>query len=148
MMIVNVRPRTRGVRFYNPVFDGFLRDFLRDEAAVKTTTATFNPNVNVLETADAFKIEVAAPGFDKTDFTVSTEKEVLTIAAKKENKEEQNGTLHRKEFAYNTFERTFRLPEIIELEAIEANYLNGILTVTLPKKEVAKTQPAKKIEIA
>ena len=146
MMIVNVKHRTRGVRFYNPAFNGFLRDLLRDEPAA-STVATSTPSINVLETAEHFKIEVAAPGFDKTDFNVSTEKNVLTIAAKKEVNNEPNGTLRRKEFSYNAFERTFRLPDTIDAAAIGASYVNGILNVTLPKKEEAKEKPAKKIEI-
>lgn len=146
MMIVNVRPRTRGVRFYNPAFNGFLRDVLRDEPSV-SPAATSNPSINVLETAEHFKIEVAAPGFDKSDFNVSTEKNVLTLAAKKEGNNEPNGTLRRKEFSYSAFERTFRLPDTIDAAAIEASYVNGILTVTLPKRDEAKEKPAKKIEI-
>ncbi|MFN7116607.1 MAG: Hsp20/alpha crystallin family protein [Saprospiraceae bacterium] len=147
MMIVNVRPRTRGIRFYNPVLEGFVRDVLRESAPVKTV-AKATPSVNVLETADHFKIEVAAPGFDKADFNVSTEKDVLTIAANKASNDETNGTLRRKEFTYNNFERTFRLPDTIEVDAIDASYNNGILNVILPKKEAAKEKPAKKIEIA
>ena len=147
MMIVNVRPRTRGIRFYNPVLEGFVRDVLRESAPVKTV-AKATPSVNVLETADHFKIEVAAPGFDKADFNIRTEKDVLTIAANKASNDETNGTLRRKEFTYNNFERTFRLPDTIEVDAIDASYNNGILNVILPKKEAAKEKPAKKIEIA
>jgi HSP20 family protein len=143
-MLVNVKPRTRGVRFYNPDFDRALNAFFRTETPTNGNTNS-NPAVNVLETADNFKIEVAAPGFDKSDFNVTTEKDVLTIAAKKELNKEVDGTLRRKEFSYNEFKRTFRLPETLNAEAIEATYTNGILTVTLPK--VVEVPSTKKIEI-
>lgn len=144
MIVLNVRPRTQGVRFYNPVFDRALSDFYRN-ATPASGVAKNNPAVNVSETTEAFKIELAAPGFDKGDFNVSTEKDVLTIAAKKEVNNDENGTLRRKEFSYNEFKRTFRLPENVNIETIEAVYVNGILTVTLPKVVVAPT--VKKVEI-
>lgn len=146
-MIVNVRPRTRGVRFYNPNFDRTLNAFFRNE--LPNTNGNGNsknsPAVNVLETAENFKIEVAAPGFDKADFNVSTEKDVLTIAAKKATSEENNATLRRKEFGFTEFTKTFQLPETVNAEAIEAAYNNGILTVTLPK--VVEVPTTKRIEI-
>lgn len=144
-MILNVKPRTSGVRFYNPVFDRAVNEFFQNETP-KNSSVLGNPAVNVLETAENFKIEVAAPGFDKTNFEVSTEKAVLTIAAKKETTEETNGTLRRKEFGFTEFKRTFQLPENVNAEAIEAAYTNGILTVTLPKSVEVPT--TKKIEIA
>jgi len=147
MMIVNVKPRTRGVRYSNPSFDRILQDFFRDDTSFNGVTKN-NPPVNILETAENFKIEVAAPGFDKANFSVNTEKEVLTIAAKKEVNNEAAGTLRRKEFSYSEFQRTFRLPDTVNQDAIEANYVNGVLTVTLPKKEETKDKAAKKIEIA
>lgn len=146
MMIVNVRPRTRGVRFYNPSFDRVLNELFRNELPTTNGNTKNAPATNVLETTENFKIEVAAPGFDKTDFSVSTEKDVLTIAAKKENTEEANATLRRKEFSYNEFKRTFQLPETVNADAIEAIYNNGILSVTLPK--IVEVPAKKKIEIA
>ncbi len=146
MMLVKVNPRTSGVRFHNPVFDRVLSDFFRNEAPTNSLVKN-NPAVNVSETAEAFKIEVAAPGFEKADFNVNTEKEVLTIAAKKENTQEsENGTLRRKEFGYSEFKRTFQLPETVNAEAIEAAYVNGILTVTLPKQAEVEI-PVKQIAI-
>jgi HSP20 family protein len=143
MMILNAKPRTQGVRFYNPVFDRALQDFFQTPAngSVKT-----NPAVNIYETDAHFSLEVAAPGFDKADFNVTTEKEVLTIAAQKTGNEETTGTLRRKEFGLTEFKRTFHLPENVNAEAIEATYVNGILTVKLPKVVVMPT--LKKIEIA
>jgi HSP20 family protein len=120
-----------------------LNELLRNETPVNAV-AKNNQAVNVSETTEAFKIEVAAPGFDKTNFNVTSEKDVLTIAATKEANNTENGTLRRKEFNYNEFKRTFRLPENVNTEAIEAAYVNGILTVTLPK---VVAPAAKKVEI-
>lgn len=147
MMIVKVKPRTNGVRFYNPTFERSLQHFFNEELPFSATVKNF-PAVNVLENAENFKIEVAAPGFDKADFNVSTEKDILTISAKKTVNNEIADTLRRKEFSYNEFERTFRLPKTVDADAIEASYVNGVLTVTLPKKEEAKEKPAKQIEVA
>lgn len=146
MMIVNVKPRVNGVRFYNPVFSRFVNDLSRVETPANGAPKQV-PAVNVSETSEAFKLEVAAPGFDKANFSLNIEKEVLIIEAKKEkNTTEENGTLRRREFNFNDFKRTFYLPENVNVEAIEATYVNGILTVTLPK--VVEVPAAKKIEVA
>jgi len=102
------------------------------------------PAVNILETADGFRIELAAPGLSKEDFNLKVEKDVLTISAKKESKqEEENTTYRRREFGLMSFERSFRLPETIDTEGVKAVFNKGILVVELIKKPehhpVAKT---------
>lgn len=109
------------------------------------------PAVNVLESADNFRIELAAPGLNKGAFEVKVDKGTLTISAKKEQKEETTtpeGKYSRKEFNFATFSRSFQLPDTIDANAIGANYENGVLLVTLPKKEEAKVEAARTIEIA
>ena len=93
--------------------------------------------VNIAETEKGFRLEVAAPGFDKENFSIKIEKSVLTISAKKEIKEGEqtpNGTYRRREFATTAFERSFKLPETIDSETINATLSNGILHVELAKK--------------
>lgn len=105
------------------------------------------PAVNILENQDAFKVEVVAPGFEKTDFELKVEKNVLTVLAKREQKTEENVEQYtRREFRYESFQRSFNLPETVNQEAVAAVYDKGILTVTLPKKEEAKPV-VKSIEI-
>jgi len=99
------------------------------------------PAVNIIENFPNFVVELAVPGLKKEDFTIEVEEDTLKIASKKveEKKEESNDSqFRRREFNYQTFERSFKLPENIKVEDIQANYENGILRVTLPKMEEKK----------
>lgn len=106
------------------------------------------PAVNVIEGKDDFRIEVAAPGLDKEDFRIELDNNVLMISSEKESKEEkQDDRYMRKEFSYTTFSRSFSLPDIADAGKIAASHKDGILTVTIPKKEEAKVKPARQIAI-
>jgi HSP20 family protein len=108
------------------------------------------PAVNIYETADAISIEVAAPGMKKNDFSIVFNDNQLTIGYKKENETkntEEKNTL-RREYYFESFERVFNMPEIINGENISASYVDGILKIMLPKKEEAKKKPARQIEIS
>jgi len=116
-------------------------DFLSDVQRFNT------PKVNIEETDDNYNIEVAAPGFDKKDFNVTVENNVLTIEASKEATKEDK-TFSHYEFSYGTFKRSFSLPENkLKESKISANYKNGILNISLPKKDEAKAQPKRLIDI-
>jgi HSP20 family protein len=110
------------------------------------------PSVNIAETNDSFNIEVAAPGMKRDDFKVELDNNVLTISSEVENKKEEKdkeGNYTRKEFSYQSFQRSFALPENkVEGEKIAARYADGILHITVPKKEEAKVKPARKISIS
>ena len=107
------------------------------------------PAVNIIEGEQEFKVEVAAPGLGKEDFNVHVEKNILEISAvKKETTETQNKKYLRKEFSYNEFRRTFSLPSYVNAQEIKAVHKDGILTVEIPKKDEAKVNPRKQIEIA
>lgn len=106
------------------------------------------PHVNIRETADAFQLELAAPGLSKEDFTLNVENEHFTVKVEqKDIKEQQEDQYTRKEFNYTSFKRSFYLPESVNVEGIEAKYENGILNVSLPKKEEEKEKAPKLIEI-
>jgi len=96
--------------------------------------------VNIRETEKSYGIDVVAPGFEKTDFKVNLDQDVLTISAEK-REEEKNETEKeiRKEYSYRSFKRSFTLDEKIDGNAIEAKYVNGVLTLNLPRKEEVKT---------
>lgn len=112
-------------------------------------TVLNHPKVNILESEDDFSIELAAPGFDKKDFKLSVENDLLTVSSEKEiDKVEEGKNFKRKEFAYSSFKRNFNLPESVDSENINAAYKNGILTLTLPKKEEAKPLPARNIKVS
>lgn len=106
------------------------------------------PAVNIIEEKDEFSIQVAAPGLEKQDFQIDLENEILTISCNKEDKKVENEEQFlRKEFNYCSFSRTFSLPDSIDSDKIKATHKNGILHVTIPKKEEAKHKPAKQIQI-
>jgi HSP20 family protein len=107
------------------------------------------PAVNIKETEKDFSIEFAAPGFNKTDFKINIETSLLTISAvKKEEKNEENSRFTRKEFAYNSFSRSFTLPQSVNTEHIDANYTDGILKLLIPKKEETKSSAKKEIKVS
>ncbi len=110
------------------------------------TTRKINPVVNVKETDDYFELDLVAAGLHKDDFNIKLDKNTLVISYEnKGEKSEKEDKYIRQEFAYHSFERSFRLPETIKKESITGKYEAGILTVTLPKKEV---EPAKEIKIS
>ena len=95
--------------------------------------------VNIKETDKSYNIEIVAPGFEKADFKISLEQQLLTISAAKKNEvKEENEKQIRSEYSYRSFKRSFTLDEKIDATKIEASYINGVLTLNLPKKEAVK----------
>ena len=108
------------------------------------------PAVNIKETDTAFGLELAAPGKTKEDFIIEIDHNVLTISSETKNETEQtenNGRYTRREFSYTSFRRAFTLPETVNTDAINAVYENGVLLITLPKKEEALPKPKRLIDI-
>jgi HSP20 family protein len=130
-------------RMFDEFFNRNISDFIGGDFGIN------QPNVNILEEDDKFKIEVAAPGLDKSDFDIKMENGFLTISAqKKDSKEEkEDGKYTRREFNYSYFSRSFQLPEVTDIENIHASYDRGILSVELGKKEEAKAKGPKLIDI-
>jgi len=103
--------------------------------------------VNISETEKNYQIEIVAPGFEKADFKVSVDDQILTISAEKKNElKEESKKQIRKEHSYRSFKRSFTLDEKTDVAGIDAKYVNGILTLDLPKKEEVKI-PAHQISI-
>ena len=97
------------------------------------------PAANITENGDVFKVSLAVPGLKKNDFNINVEGNMLTISSEKEeSKDEKEGDYTRKEYSYSSFSRSFTLPEEVNQDKIEASYEDGVLKVTLPKKEEAK----------
>jgi HSP20 family protein len=125
----------------------FGRDLMDSILSERTGVGT--PAINVIENTDDFQIEVAAPGLEKKDFKIDLDNNVLTISSEKELKnEEKEGRYMRREFSYSSFTRSFSLPEAVDAEKIKANHKEGILRITIPKKEEAKRKPPKQIAIS
>lgn len=107
------------------------------------------PAVNIKENDVNFTLEVCAPGFKKEDFKVEISQKTLSISCEKQFENEVNNEHYsRKEFSSTSFKRTFNLPETVNYDAIHANYENGVLTLSLPKREEALPKPKRLIEIS
>jgi HSP20 family protein len=97
------------------------------------------PAVNIEENNELFKLSMAAPGLQKDDFKISLKGNTLTISCEKEErKEDKTEKMTRNEYNFTSFTRTFTMPEDVEMDKIEATYVNGVLNLSLPKKEEAK----------
>lgn len=141
----------RSENYLPSFFDRFWNNELMDWGTSNfSSTNTSLPAVNVKETNDEFVIELAAPGMDKKDFKINFKNNVITISSERENeKEEKKGNYTRREFSYQSFQRAFTVPEnAIMSDKIAAIYNNGILQVTLPKREEVKPQPEREIAIS
>ncbi len=94
------------------------------------------PAVNIKEENDKFVMEMAAPGLKKEDFNINLDNYQLTISSEaKKEKEDKKDNYTRREFLYSSFSRSFTLPKTVDVDKIKADYKNGVLMVTLPKKE-------------
>ncbi|RZT91744.1 heat shock protein Hsp20 [Ancylomarina subtilis] len=132
------------------LFDNFFsRDWMDWNNSNYSSTNTTLPAVNVREDDHEFTIEVAAPGMKKSDFNINLDNNQLTISSEiKSENETKDGKYSRKEFSYQSFRRSFRLPvDLIDGDKIEAKYDEGILCIHLPKKEEAKPKPSRMISI-
>ena len=131
---------------FDRFFEGDLFDWSNRNFSITNTTL---PSVNIKENQDAFKVEVAAPGFEKADFKLELNHDVLTISSEKqvENEAKEGEYFSKREFSYQSFTRSFSLPNSVDSERIDANYDKGILTVSIPKKEEVKPKPSRMIEI-
>jgi HSP20 family protein len=101
--------------------------------------------VNILESDKGYSLEVVAPGFEKSDFKVNVDHDVLTVSAEKKEEVKENAENGekaskqvRREYSFRSFKRSFTLDEKIDAAGIEAKYNNGVLTLNLPKREVVK----------
>jgi HSP20 family protein len=130
--------------FFGMPFSTFFND-----SFLNTDQATFMPAVNVSEYEKAIHLSFSAPGFEKEDFKVHIENNVLTVSAEHKaetNEKEKNYT--RIEYRYGSFSRSFRLPkDKVNEDAVNATYKNGILLLELPKREAAPAVAAKTIQV-
>jgi HSP20 family protein len=106
------------------------------------------PAINIVEGKENYRIEVASPGLSKEDFKIDVHNDVLTISSEKKHEhEEKNEKYMRREFSYCGFKRSFILPDSTDAEKIQASHNNGILIVSIPKKEEAKEKEPRQISI-
>lgn len=140
--------KTNGNLF--PNFPDMTRDWLNWNNGNFSNNGNSLPAVNVRETTDSFEVEMAAPGMSKKDFRIEMDNDLLTIYSEKqqENEVKEGERYTKKEFSYQSFQRSFQLPkDVIDEDKIQAKYEDGILSLRIPKKEEAKPKPPKKITI-
>lgn len=142
-----------GNRFplFPPMFDDFFgRELFNWGNNNYSSTSTTMPSVNIRETADNYEVEVAAPGMEKKDFKITLDGNLLTISSSKQQSgEETNDRYTRREFSYQAFQRSFELPkDVVDEDKINARYENGLLHLSIPKKEEAKKKEPKMIEVS
>jgi HSP20 family protein len=127
----------------NNVANPFFSDVysLLNDSFLSEKLATIIPAVNIAETTNQFEIELAVPGLNKEDIKISLDKDVLSVSAdKKTETVDENKKFSKREYNYNSFSRSFTLPESADHSKIEADYANGVLKLTITKKEEAKFQ--------
>ena len=106
------------------------------------------PAVNITEQKNDYLVSLAVPGMKKEDFKIDIDGNMLTISsAKEETKEEKEKRFTRKEYNYSSFSRSFTLPDEVNREKIDAKYEDGVLKITLPRKEEVKNPAAKQIAV-
>ncbi|WP_462247282.1 Hsp20/alpha crystallin family protein [Ekhidna sp.] len=111
------------------------------------SVSSFSPKVDIAETESEFEIQLHVPGMNKSDFNIDLNKDQITISGERKMEKENKGkNFHSVESYYGNFNRTFYLPDIINKDKVDASYVDGILTITLPKdeKKVTKKQIAVK----
>ncbi len=132
--------------------DLFNRDLFNWGNLNFSETNTTLPAVNIKETGEAYEVEVAAPGMSKKDFTVELNGNTLQISSEKTNNSEDEGDdqhYFRREFSYQSFQRTFQLQkDVLDVDKIQAKYENGLLHLSIPKKEEVRQKPTRLIQIS
>ncbi|MFK8006790.1 MAG: Hsp20/alpha crystallin family protein [Saprospiraceae bacterium] len=133
------------------LFDDFsIRDFFNQENNSLFNSNLSLPMANIFETDTAFLVELAVPGMSKKDFQIELDNENLKITGERKAENEMNEEMRfiRREYNYQSFQRSFHLSKkMVDASKIEANYKEGILQISIPKKEEAKVLPPRTIKI-
>ena len=127
----------------SPVFNDIFESVFNTDPYVSDRLVSRVPAVNIAESENDYCIELAVPGMKKEDFKINLDKNVLNISADTKTTNEENTQekiYNRREFSYSSFIRTFTLPESADYAKISASYVDGILRVTVAKREEAKIQ--------
>lgn len=133
-----------------PLFDTLMDNFFGNNVRLLRSTdlGLSTPAANVLETENSYEVELAAPGKSKEDFNVEVDNGAISISSQTEtSNESENKTFARKEYSYESFQRSSMLPENVDDSRIEASYTDGVLKIVVPNAEVSKPE-AKTIPIS
>ena len=131
----------------NNVFPSLINEFFNDDFGMNFLNRSHSvPSVNSVENNDSFEIDLAVPGMKKEDFTIELNDKVLVISSETSNTME-NDKMRLNEFNFSSFQRSFRVPDSVDLDKIKANYKNGILKIKLPKRKESISKPNRVINI-
>lgn len=124
-------------RNYQPTFNSLVNELFNNDVNERLDSSySSKPKANIKETESNFEIDMLVPGFDKSDLEIHIEENLLSVSVEKEEQTEENkDTMLFREFSLKNFKRSFRLSHKVDKENIEANFNNGILSITIPKKE-------------
>jgi len=136
---------------YETPFEGILNNWLYDEfigiPSIDHSIKTLPP-VNLIESKESFTIELSAPGFDKDDFKIELDNFNLSVSLDIDNKMNESIQYIKREYNYSSFKRSFKLAKYSDIKKIDASYVNGILTIQIPKTKEAIPLPVKSINIS
>lgn len=128
---------------YRPTsFRSFVDNFFNDDFN-GGSVSSFTPKVDIAETDKEFEIQLHVPGMNKEAFNIDLDVDRLTISGERKlENEKKEKNFHSVESYYGSFKRSFHLPDVVNRDKVDASYLDGILTIVLPKdeKKVAKKQ--------
>ena len=145
MSLIKYNNKAISPGIFNLLEDIFSEDFNTPSRSFRRESM---PAVNIKESDKSFELEIAVPGMNKDDINVEFEENVLTISSeKKDEKKVEKDNYTRKEFQFSSFKRAFNLPEEVEASKISAKHENGVLMISIPKKEV-KPSLKKMIKVA
>ena len=132
-----------------PAFYEMMESFFKDDGDFFASSwKSTSPAVNISKTEKNYQVDVAAPGLNKSDFTIQIENGILSISAEQEHaKTDKDDHYTRKEFSYRSFRRTFHLPDDADEQGVAATYENGLLKINIPLKAKAADHSARKIAI-
>ena len=129
--------------FWNPELEQVVEDFIKSVQVDNTKDFGWSwtrPLANIEESPESYIISLAAPGLEKPDFNLSVDQNILKVTVDKPKTENSNKKL-KSEFSYHHFTRNFKISQDVNKESIKAAYANGVLIITLPKKEGAQDSP-------
>lgn len=137
------------VRRTSPWLPSLLEEIFTRDFGIEHPTRTIDvPSVNIIEKSEGFALDLAAPGKKREDFQVEVDNHVLTISTENQSTHEStDADYSRREFSYDAFQRSFRLPKTVDTTKIKASYDNGLLHISIPKRKEAIPEPKKYVEI-
>ena len=134
------------LRFENPVYQYGMNNRFNNQYRQRERNRSCSPAVNISGEKDQYVLEFSVPGYQKDQFSITSDDGLLTVKANVEGEQEEQG-YNRREFSVQSFERAFNMPDDVDVENVNAKYENGILKVVLPKLEEELKNKEMEIEV-